>query len=124
VQARQPPAVPPVDLGPCRRGPWGSVTARSPGSARPCGAAAGPGRSRSGRPRSRLAASGDREAADEPAHRGLVVRDPLDLRAVAIWGPGSPPRWPGPSPSGQRVAATPAGRPSGLRHRHAPQLAP
>jgi hypothetical protein len=67
--------------------PWGSARARSPRSARACAPAAGPGRSRSGRPRSRLAANGDhqdgqRACAPTPRHEG----SPLDVRAVTIWG--------------------------------------
>src|SRR5215208_1195707 len=79
LQPGQPPAIPPVGLGPCRPAPWGSATGRSPRSARAGGAAAGPARSRSVRPRSRLAGCGVAEAANEPADGCLVVGNPLDV---------------------------------------------
>jgi len=86
VQPRQAPAVAPVGLGPCRRGPWGSARARSPGSARAGLPAAGPGHSRSGRPRSRLAASGDHQggqrACAPTARHGECGRP----RAVVVGG--------------------------------------
>ena len=106
VQPGQPAAIAPVGLGPCRRGPWGSARARPPRSALPCCAAAGPGRSRSGRPPSRLAASGghqggQRACAPTPRHEESGRRPGRhDL------GSGPPPRWcpcgrPAPGASGQ-----------------------
>jgi hypothetical protein len=59
VQPGQPPAVAPVGLGPCRRVPWGSASARSPDSAPPTGPTGGPAHSQWGRPHSRLAAGSD-----------------------------------------------------------------
>jgi hypothetical protein len=52
----------------------------------PCWAAAGPARSRSGRPGSRLAAAGNWESANQPAPRRLVMGDPLDVVPVAVRG--------------------------------------
>jgi hypothetical protein len=92
VQPRQPPTVPPVGLDPVA-GALGISEGRSPGSAPACAPAAGPVRSRSGRPRSRLAANGDhqggqRACAPTPRHEESARRPGRhDL------GPGSPPRW-------------------------------
>ena len=93
VQPGQPAAVAPVGLGPCRRAPWGSATARSPGSPGACGAAAGPAQGRSGRPPSRLAAGGDRQGGQRacaPTPRHGEGGRPRGSRGR---GPGSPPRW-------------------------------
>jgi hypothetical protein len=71
---------------PVQQAPWRLATARSSRSARPCDAAAEPAPSRSGRPRSRLATGGIAQVANEPGHRGLVMRNPVEVRAVTIWG--------------------------------------
>jgi hypothetical protein len=63
---------------------WGSATAQSPGSRRPCPPAAGRAQSRSGRPRSRLAARGDRRGGQRACARRLVVGNPVDLGDLLV----------------------------------------
>jgi hypothetical protein len=93
VQPSQPPAVPPVGLGPCRRGPWGSARGRSPHSALPCWPAAGPARNRSGRPHSRLAAAGALESGQRACGPTARHEESGRCRGRRDRGPGSPPRW-------------------------------
>jgi hypothetical protein len=93
VQPGQPPAVPTVGLGPRRRGPWGSARGRSPHSALRCGAAAGPARSRSGRPGSRLATGGDHQGGQRACAPTPRRGRPARRQAYRGPGPGSPPRW-------------------------------